>query len=174
MIRRFAVTLLLCTPVLAQSNPVPQGDPMATSRAMSANQLGVLEYCQSKGYTDQAPIVAQKSLIARLPPSTGAASPGVLSTDAAEAMGRKGMMNNNGTGMPLSDMATRGNTTVDALCKQIGGGVTQTAAMFQSSGMPSMPTMPNGMPAMPGGMPQMPSGMPTMPSAMPTMPGAAR
>lgn len=158
---RFAVALLLCTPALAQGTlMVPQGDPMAASRIASANQLGVLEYCQSKGYVDQAPIAAQKSLIARLP-----ASPGAAPTDAAEATGRQGMLSNNGAGVSLSDMASRGNTTVDSLCKQMGDGVKQTAAMFQSSGMPAMPTMPGGMPTMPGGMPQMPGGMPAMPGA---------
>ncbi len=146
MAYRFAAAILFCAaPALAQ------GGPMAMSRAASANQLGVLEYCQQQGYVDPAAVTAQRSVNARLPPApTDAAA-----TDAAEALGRQGTISANSNTVTLADMATRSSTTVDALCKRMASSVIQTATMFQS-GMPSLPAGMPSMPAMPGGMPVMP------------------
>ena len=73
--------------------------------------------------------------------------------------------------MTLAGIATSRNTTVAAVCKQLGDSAIQTAAAFAGNGgMPPMPGMPPGMAmgAMPG-MPALPPGLSTMPS-MPGMP----
>ncbi len=134
-----------------------QTDSMAMAHESAANQLGVLEYCQSKGYTDGSAVVAQQGVISRLPAYAG-------STAAAEATGKTGVMApGNGQTYSLSDMADKSHTTEAALCAHMADSTKQVAASnasaFGPGGMPKMPAMPGGMPAMPA----MPGGMPTMP-----------
>ncbi len=158
--RGFALAATLMSfPALAQ------GDPMVMARAASANQLGVLEYCQAQGHTDAAAVAAMRSTAARLPPA-----PSTAATDAAEAAGRQGSIVANGTTTTLAGFADTTHTTVPALCKQLADGAVRSAAA-QASGVGAMPAMPGGMPTMPGGMPAMPSmnGMPAMPG-MPAVP----
>ena len=158
----FALALLATTPALAQ------GDPAAMGRSAAANQLGVLEFCQSNGDVGDDAIAAEKDVISRTP---GSATP----TDSAEALGKQGTFASpNGQQITLTDVAAKQNTTVSAMCKQMANSTLQADAMMkQNSGMglmPAMPTMPSGMtsvPGMPGGMPT----MPTMPGGMPTASG---
>ena len=140
-----------------------QTDPMQMARVAGANQVGVMEYCQTKGWADQAAVDAQKASLTSLPPAADASS-----STAAEATGKSGTLLNNGTPMPLSSMASQTNTTVQALCEKLAQSAKMVAA--QRSAMPGMPA---GMPAMPGGMPAMPGGMPALPNgmSMPAMPG---
>jgi hypothetical protein len=67
-------------------------------------------------------------------------------------------------------MASSHNTTVDAICKQMGSSAVQAAAAFakQGSSMPAMSGMMSG--GIPGGMPKMPN-MPSM-GSIPGMSGA--
>ncbi len=134
-----------------------QADPIQMAQIASANQVGVMEYCQGKGWADQAAVDAQKSAAASLPPATN-----VSAVTAAEATGKGGSLLNNGTAMPLSSMASQSGTTVQTLCGKLADSAKMVAAQRQS--MPAMPGMPGGMsmPAMPG----MPAGMP-----MPAMSG---
>lgn len=148
--RTLSVTVLasslLSLPALAQT------DTTTMIRNSAANQLGVLEYCQSQGAIDGSAIAAQKQVMTRLP----AGGP----SDAAEATGRAGSLASpNGTNVTLASMATKGNTTVAALCQQIASSVKQAVA-----NNPAMSLSPGAMPTMPGGMPAMP--------AMPAVPGA--
>ena len=156
---------------LAGGAVLAQSDPMAMARQASANQLGLMEYCQSQGYADTDAVAASRTSLGRLPPAGAGAPP----TDAAEALGRKGTLAVNGTETTLASMASSHNTTVGAMCGQMANSAKQAVAMSQA--MPSMPAMPGGMPAMPsmpGGMPSgMPGGMPSMPGGMPAMPGTA-
>ena len=126
-----------------------QNDPMAMMKQAAANQLGLLEYCQAQGAVDDKPVTTQREMMAQLPAS---AAP----TDAAEALGKQGSLSVNGQTMTLTSAAATHNTTVDAMCKQIGGAVVQAAAMLkqqQGGGMPAMPSTPGGMPTMPGAPP---------------------
>ena len=132
-----------------------QTDMASMARTSAANELGVLEYCQAHGHADDGALTAQKTVISRLPAGGG-------STDTAEALGKQGvLMGAGGSNVPLSEMASRGNTTEADLCTRMAGSLKQAAT--------SNPAM--SMPQMPGGMPAMPTGMPTMPSGMPAMPG---
>lgn len=159
-----ALTLAMCSalPALAQT------DQIAMAHTMAANQLGLLQYCQGQGDVDASAVEAERSMIGRMPPS---AAP----TDAAEALGRKGTLSANGTTMTLASMASSHNTTVSALCKQMGSSAVQASSAYQQNGAAKngMPSLPGGMtmPQMPGGMPSMPSGMPSM-GSLPGMPGA--
>ena len=137
-----------------------QSDPMQMARVAGANQVGVMEYCQSKGWADQSAVDAQKTALSDLPPTTNTSG-----STAAEATGKAGSLLNNGTAMPLASMASQTNTSVQALCGKLADSAKMVAAQRSS-----MPQMPSGMPTMPGGMPAMPKGM-TMP-AMPGMPKA--
>ncbi len=163
MIRHYApfVVALCCAgPAFAQT------DLMAMARVAAANQLGVLEYCQGRGDVGADAVSVQRDAIARLPASS-------VPTDAAEALGREGTLSApNGTHITLADMASTHNTTITALCKQMGSSAQQAGAYPQGATtpgtMPAMPQMPQmmGMPAMPG-MPSM-QGMPSVPGTAPS------
>ena len=139
-------------PALAQT------DAASTAHLASANQLGVLEYCHSQGFIDKAATSSERDVIARLPSSS-------VSTGDAEATGKSGvLLSPNGAQFPLAQLASSHNTTVAALCKQMGSSVIQASSALGQGGMNGMT-----MPTVPGGVPQMPT-MPTMPT-MPAMPG---
>ncbi len=140
--------------VLAALPCVAQTDMTSMARNSAANELGVLEYCQAHGHADDGAVTAQKTAISRLPAGSG-------STDSAEALGKQGvLLGAGGSNVPMSEMASRGNTTEADLCTRMASSVKQVAA---SNPAMSMPQMPRGLPAMPSGMPPMPSGMPAMP-----------
>ena len=156
--------LLTFACVVSPGVALAQSDPMQMARLASANQVGIAEYCQGKGWADQAAVDAEKASAASLPPAadtSGAA--------AAEATGKSGSLLNNGAAMPLSSMARQANTSEQALCGKMAESAKMAAAQRRSMpSMSSMPAMGNGGPVMPGGMPALPNGM-TMP-AMPGMP----
>ena len=141
---------LLCT--IVPFAALAQSDPMQMARLASANQTGVMEYCQGHGWADQAAVDAQKASASSLPPS---ANPNELAT--AEATGKSGSLLNNGTTTSLSSMADQTHTTVQALCGKLADSAKMVAA--QRASMPQMPSGMTGMPA-----------MPTIPPGM-TMPG---
>lgn len=160
MSRRLAIRTLfgVSLSVLPVLPCLAQTDVTGMARNSAANELGVLEYCQGHGHADASAVAAQKTVISRLPAGAGP-------TDNAEALGRQGvLMGAGGNNVPLSEMASRGNTTEADLCTRMAGSVKQAAASNQAM---SMPQMPGGMPAMPSGMPGMPSGMPGMPGTAP-------
>jgi hypothetical protein len=130
-----------------------QSDPMQMARLGSANEVGVMEYCQGKGWADQAAVDAVKTSFASLPPGGDASA-----TASAEATGKSGSLLNNGTAMPLSSMATQSNSSEQALCGKMMNAVKMASA--QQKAMPSAGGAMPAMPAMPGGM-----SMPAMPAA---------
>ena len=128
-----------------------QGDPMVAAHAAAANQLGILEYCQSKGAVGDDAIAAQKDVITHLPAST-------IDTTAAESVGKSGTLAiPNGQTMTLDSVASGQHSTVPDVCKQLGASALRSSAMYKQMGSSGVPGMPSGMPAMPGGMP---SGIP--------------
>ena len=143
----FACAMLPGAMALAQS------DPMEMAQVAAANQLGVMEYCQSKGWADQPAVDAERASLSGLPPAT---QTGIVA--AAEDTGKEGSLLNNGTAMPLRSMASQTNTSEQALCGKLADSAKLVAAQRSAA--------PAGFPAMPGGMPAMPNGM-----SMPSMPG---
>jgi hypothetical protein len=140
--------LLSATFLLLTGAANAQTNPMQMAQLAGANQIGVMEYCQGKGWADQAAVDAQRSGMAGLPPALDQS--GVA---AAEATGKSGSLLNNGQAMSLASMAGRTNTTEQALCENMAQSAKAVAAQMRA--------MPKGFPAMPNGM-VMPS-MPGMP-----------
>ncbi|MGI4793827.1 MAG: hypothetical protein ACRYG8_07030 [Janthinobacterium lividum] len=137
-----------------------QTDPMHLAYVSTANQVGVMEYCMGKGWSDQAAVDAQKQAVASLPPAKDKTG-----LTEAEATGRRGELMNNGTTMSLASMAQQSKTSEQDLCTRM----TSSAKMIATQ-RPSMPTMPSGtaMPSLPPGMT-----MPAIPGmTMPGMPKA--
>jgi hypothetical protein len=160
ILRQTAIAILCAigAPALAQT------DTIAMGRIAAANQLGVLEYCQANGDVGPDAVSAEKDVISHMPASA-------VSTESAEAIGKQGTLAApNGQQMTLASIATKQDSTVPAMCKQLGSSAVQASAMYKQNGMsaggiPSMQSMPQ-MPAMPGGMPT----MGTMPSGAPAVP----
>jgi hypothetical protein len=162
-IRTIFLTSLL-VPLSAITATAQTTDPTQIAHLSAANQLGILEYCQGEGYTDQSAVDAEKKSISMLPASSG--PPDTSSLADAESTGKRGSFLLNGNKTPLTKIADGKNTTVKSLCAQMGT-ATKNAVANMGSMNNGMPAMPNGMqmPSVPNGM-QMPSmsGMPASPS----------
>ena len=160
MVRAFAslaVVVSLGTSVSAWA----QTDPMAMGRMAAANQLGVLQYCQSQGAVGPDAVSAEREVMARMPASN-------VSTDSAEAQGKQGtLVGPSGQQITLASLASTHNTTISSLCQQMGSSTLQAASMYRqgSGGMgaiPGMPSSPNGLTGVPG-LPSMGAGMTGIP-----------
>ena len=101
------------------SAPGGQADMLKTMHLAAHNQLGLVEYCQAQGSFGTDVVDLQKRMLGMLPPAQ------VDGLDAAEAAGRKGVVEFAGNQVDIKDAAKAQNTTPDAMCKQIG-------AMLQS------------------------------------------
>lgn len=85
------------------------------------NQLGVLTYCQEKGYIDGKAVETQNRLLTMIPAGDTARG------DAAEAKGKQGVVSAMGVERSLADAAAEQKTTEDALCKQMDALLEQLA-----------------------------------------------
>jgi hypothetical protein len=112
-----------------------QTDPMHTLHLAVANQLGIVEYCQSRGWVDDATVDAQKKIASTLPPSSDSSG-----LSDAESDGKQGTLVGNGNKMALADAASSKGTTVQAICTQLGSTVKTAATNLQN--MPKMPATP--------------------------------
>ena len=99
---------------------------MGAAYESARNQLGVLIYCQDKGYIGSTAVETQNKLLTMIP--AGDAAKG----DAAEAKGKEGTVSAMGVERSLSDAATEQKTTEDALCKQMDALLQQLAAQVPS------------------------------------------
>jgi hypothetical protein len=118
--------------VLAQAPATPApapnaapSDPQAMAKMLhlaTHNQLGVLEFCQASGSVGPDVVAIQRKIMTLLPPAQ------VEGLAAAEESGKKGIVMFGGTQMALTEAAKTQNTTVDAMCKQIGAMLTAQAA----------------------------------------------
>ena len=103
----------------------PAASPAQDSSAAyesARNQLGVLSYCQDKGFIDAKAVETQTRLLAMIPAGDTAKG------DAAEAKGKEGTVSAMGVERTLSDAAKEKNTTEDALCKQMDALLQQLAS----------------------------------------------
>ena len=125
----FAATLLATAAAHAQTAvptiPAPsaggQADMMHMMTLGAHNQLGVLQYCQDKGFIGPETVALQQKMIGMLPPSS---TDGV---DAAEATGKTGVVSFGGSQTSLEDAAKTQNTTVAALCGKLATALAQAA-----------------------------------------------
>ena len=116
-------TTIAFTALLYARPSVAQTDAMHLAYVSTANQVGVMEYCMSKGWADQTAVDAQKKAVASLPPNTDRTG-----LTEAEATGRSGELMNNGTTISLASMAQRGNTTEQDLCTKMVSAAKMVAA----------------------------------------------
>ncbi|MTH77509.1 pore-forming ESAT-6 family protein [Paracoccus aestuariivivens] len=138
-----AFTAITATTVLAQATVPASPDPAeATAQTPQAtsptppdtsaayesarNQLGVLTYCQDKGFIDAKAVETQTKLLAMIPAGDTAKG------DAAETKGKSGTVSAMGVERSLSEAATEQKTTEDALCKQMDTLLQQLAAQIPS------------------------------------------
>lgn len=107
----------------APSADVVQTDTSAAYES-ARNQLGVLSYCQSKGFIGAKAIETQTKLLAMIPPGDSAMG------DAAETKGKAGTVSAMGVERSLSEAATEQKTSEEALCKQMDVLLHQLAAQI--------------------------------------------
>lgn len=86
------------------------------------NQLGVLEFCQDKGYADAQTVAVQQKLVGLIPVTEKSGG------DAAEATGRKGTIAAMGVQQDLEGAAKKQNTTVEKLCQAMATAIKQAGA----------------------------------------------
>lgn len=117
----------------ATAPATPAADPAAagesgpdTSAAYESarNQLGVLSYCQGKGFIDGKAVETQVRLLAMIPPGDR------VKGDAAETKGKTGTVAAMGVERSLSEAASEQKTSEEALCKQMDVLLHQLAAQI--------------------------------------------
>jgi hypothetical protein len=132
----FRATILAAAVIpLGSAAALAQTDPMHSLHLAVANQLGIVEFCQSHGWVDDATIDAQKKIAATLPPDSNSNGLG-----DAENEGKQGTIVANGNKLSLADVATKKNTTTEAICTQLG--TTVKAAWTHLQNMPKAPGVP--------------------------------
>ncbi len=99
-----------------------QADQMKMVYQAARNQLGVLEFCQAKGYVDADTVAIQQKLLAMMPPGDAAAG------DAAEALGKKGSVSAMGVNQDLETAAKAQGCTIEKLCQTMGSAIKQAGA----------------------------------------------
>ncbi len=130
---RFILAAVVCGVALAgspaaraQTTPAPGGqqDMLRMMHLAARNQLGVLEFCQGQGSVGQDVVDQQRKLMALLPAAQ------VDGLDEAEANGKRGIVVFAGSQTSLADAAQAQNTTVEAMCKQMGALIQAQAAQM--------------------------------------------
>lgn len=108
----------------ATAPAMPSAADMGAAYESARNQLGVLAYCQEKGFIDGKAVETQTKLLTMIPAGDTAAG------DAAEAKGKEGTVSAMGVERKLSDAATEQGSTEDALCKQMDSLLAQLATQI--------------------------------------------
>lgn len=115
------MTATATTSVLAQTAPTPEQMEMAYNAGR--NQLGVLKYCQEKGFIDGAAAETQAKLMALIPVPADTAK-----GDAAEAVGKTGKVSAMGVEQDIATAAKAQGATEDKLCTTMSDMIKQAAA----------------------------------------------
>lgn len=119
LIAALVVSPLLAGAALAQEAAVPQMS-MEDAYAAAQNQLGVLEYCQTKADVGNEVIATQNRLMGMIPPPSD-------TTEAIDAYqkGKTGTVSSMGQEVALADVAQQRSTSEESLCQQMAQLVTQ-------------------------------------------------
>ena len=121
MIRSIALALgVSVAPLAALAQTAEAPDAAATYEA-ALNQLGILQYCQTQGFTGTEAIEAQTQLIGLIPAGDEAAG------QAAQQAGAEGTVSVGSTQITLAEAAESQGSTVEATCRQIEAAVNQVA-----------------------------------------------
>ena len=109
MTPRQLAAVLLILPITAHA----QLSPAAKLSQVAANQLGIIEYCHDTGQAGADAVSAEREAFLGAPSTH-------LSTVPAEQLGRRGFsVSPDGQQIPVAELATRQNTTIPALCKDL-------------------------------------------------------
>ena len=106
-------------PVMSAAQPAL--DTEATWQAAS-NQLGILQYCEEKGFTGPEAVQAQAQIMTMLPLGDEAVG------TAAIEQGNQGIVAFNDQEITLSDAAASQGSTVEGTCQEIEAAVNDMAA----------------------------------------------
>lgn len=123
MTKRIYLAALIASPFLAGAALAQEADTAAPAApqmsmedayAAAQNQLGVLEYCQTKGGVDDTVIATQNRLLGMIPTPDD-------TTEALEAYqkGKTGTVASMGQEVTLADVASSRSTTEESLCGQM-------------------------------------------------------
>lgn len=119
MIRPIALALgVSFAPLAALAQTADAPDAAATYEA-ALNQLGILQYCQTQGFTGAEAVEAQSQLIGLIPAGDEAAG------QAAQQAGAEGTVSVGSTQITLAEAAESQGSTVEATCQQIEAAVNQ-------------------------------------------------
>lgn len=110
-------------PAAAQQQPTPEQMEMAYTAAR--NQLGVLKYCQEKGYTDGTAVEVQTKLIGLIPAPADASK-----ADSAEESGKQGKVSAMGVDQDFAASAKAQNVSEEKLCQTLADTVKQAASQL--------------------------------------------
>ena len=110
----------------AEAPAAPTAADAGAAYESARNQLGVLTYCQEKGFINAEAVATQNKLLTMIPPGDTAKG------DAAEAKGKEGTVSAMGVERSLADAAKEQSTTEDALCKQMDALLKQLATQVPS------------------------------------------
>ena len=104
-----------------------QASPEQIEMAYNAarNQLGVLKYCQDKGYTDGGAVDVQTKLLAMIPAPSDATK-----GDAAEEAGKQGKVAAMGIDQDIATSAKAQNVSEEKLCQTMADMVKQAGAQL--------------------------------------------
>jgi hypothetical protein len=108
----FALLAMTASAAFSQQ-PVPRQSTEA-AYAAARNQLGILRYCQSKGFTDGAAVAAQNKMLALLPMPDD-----LKNGDAAERAGTAGKAVAPGIEKDIAIAAREKGLTEERLCQDI-------------------------------------------------------
>jgi hypothetical protein len=92
-----------------------QSDPRHMLYLAVANQLGVLEYCRSYGWVDDATVDAERKIAAVLPASSDSSG-----LSDAENDGRQGTLVVNGNKVRLAGAVSSGGPMAQIVCTELG------------------------------------------------------
>lgn len=127
MFRHIAITLGLglaaATAAVAQDAPQAAPDPAALDQAATyeaaRNQLGLLKFCQTQGFSGTEAVSVQEKMVGLLPQGDEIAGA------TAEQKGAEGTVAVAGTEITLEKAATQQGSSVEEQCRQIEAAVNE-------------------------------------------------
>ena len=134
---RLGLTVLCvaCLPGIARA----QLTPSAKMALVSANQLGILEYCRDHGLAGADALAAERGAFKSGPSSN-------LSTVRVQELGRQGFsVSPESDQITIADLAAHQATTVPALCKDLADAALQFQAELRRAvrSQPASPAEPH-------------------------------
>ncbi|WNJ93289.1 pore-forming ESAT-6 family protein [Bosea sp. 685] len=118
-----AASAFLASGASALAQTPTQADQLKLAYQAGRNQLGILSYCNDKGFVGSDVIDIQKKLLGMVPVPADKSG-----GDAAEAQGRTGTIAAMGIQQNIEAIAKAQNATAETYCKQIGAVITQMGA----------------------------------------------